>query len=294
MTKLPFIGAATAVVTPMKDEKIDFDAFSRLIEMQIDGGISAVVICGTTGEAPTLTESEKLSLYKAAVEAANGRIKVIAGCGSPSTAFTASLAKQAEKSGVDAILTVTPYYNKGSADGIYLHYKAVAQSTSLPVIAYNVPARTGVDIPMKVYEKLTEVSNLVGIKEASGNVAKAEMIKAHFGDRYAVYSGNDDLIAPLYAVGGCGVISVISNIMPKETAELCRLCEKGDMHGAAKLQTYLYPLIKALFSEVNPIPVKTALFLMGICRDEIRLPLSPMNEQEKSAMTDILKQYGLI
>ena len=294
MKKLPFIGAATAVVTPMKDGKIDFDSFSRLIEAQIAGGISAVVICGTTGDSATLTESEKLSLYKSATQTANKRIKVLAGCGSPSTDFTVSLVTKAEKLGVDGILTVSPYYNKGTAEGLYLHYKSVANATSLPVIAYNVPSRTGVDIPLETYEKLTDVPNLIGIKEASGNIARTEMIISRFGNRYAIYSGNDDLISPTYAVGGRGVISVVSNVMPRETAELCRLCERGDMKSAARLQIYLYPLVKALFSQVNPIPVKTALSLMGICSDEMRLPLSPMNKTEKKALADILKPYGLI
>lgn len=294
MTTLPFKGAASAVVTPMKNGEIDFEAFSRIIDIQVNSGVSAIVICGTTGEAPTLTEAEKLSLYKAAVDNVKGKIKVIAGCGSPSTAFTVSLARQAESLGVDAILTVTPYYNKCSAEGLYLHYKTIAESVYLPVIAYNVPSRTGVDIPMETYEKLAGIENLAGVKEASGNISKAEKIKANFGNRFAIYSGNDDLIAPLYAVGGNGVVSVISNIMPRETAELCRLCDDGDMSKAAKLQTYLYPMVQALFSEVNPIPVKTALELMGICSAEMRLPLSPMSEVEKKKLRSVMERYGLL
>ncbi|MBR6651307.1 MAG: 4-hydroxy-tetrahydrodipicolinate synthase [Clostridia bacterium] len=294
MTTLPFKGAASAVVTPMKNGEIDFEAFSRIIDIQVNSGVSAVVICGTTGESPTLTEAEKLSLYKAAVDNANGKIKVIAGCGAPSTAFTASLARQAEALGVDAILTVTPYYNKCSAEGLYLHYKTIAESVFLPVIAYNVPSRTGVDIPMETYEKLADIENLAGVKEASGNISKAEKIKSYFGDRFAIYSGNDDLIAPLYAVGGNGVVSVISNIMPKETAELCRLCHEGNMTDAAKLQTYLYPMVQALFSEVNPIPVKTALELMGICSAEMRLPLSPMGDAYKKKLMATMESYGLL
>jgi len=294
MTDLPFRRTACAVVTPMKNGEIDFEAFSRIIELQAAAGVSAVVICGTTGEAPTLTEAEKLALYSAAVDCTKGKIKVVAGCGSPSTAFTASLARQAEAMGVDAILTVTPYYNKCSAEGLYLHYKTICESVSLPVIAYNVPSRTGVDIPMETYEMLTEIENLAGVKEASGNVAKAERIKSRFGNRFAVYSGNDDLIAPLYAIGGCGVVSVISNIMPHETAELCRLCEEGHMTKAARLQAYLYPMVEALFSDVNPIPVKTALELMGICSAEMRLPLSPMSETGKERLEKTMHHYGLI
>ena len=294
MTTLPFKGAASAVVTPMKNGEIDFEAFSHIIEMQIDSDISAVVICGTTGEAPTLTEAEKLALFSCAVKIVNKRIKVIAGCGSPSTSFTASLARQAEQLDVDAILTVTPYYNKCSTEGLYLHYKTIAEQISIPLIAYNVPSRTGVDIPIEAYGRLAEIKNLVGVKEASSNVAKAEKIKALYGNRFAIYSGNDDLIAPLYAVGGNGVVSVISNIMPKETAELCRLCHEGNMTDAAKLQTYLYPMVQALFSEVNPIPVKTALELMGICSAEMRLPLSPMGDAYKKKLIATMESYGLL
>lgn len=294
MTLLPFRGAASAVVTPMKNGEIDFEAFSRIIEMQINSDISAIVICGTTGEAPTLTEAEKLTLFKCAVDIAKGKAKIIAGCGSPSTAFTASLVRQAESLGVDAILTVTPYYNKCSADGLCLHYKTIAGQVSIPLIVYNVPSRTGVDIQIEAYNRLAEIENIVGIKEASGNIAKAEKIKAIFGNRFAIYSGNDDLIAPIYAIGGNGVVSVVSNIMPKETALLCRLCEEGNMTEAAKLQTYLYPLVEALFTEVNPIPVKTALKLMGICSAEMRLPLSPMSETAKNKLRSVMEMYGLL
>ncbi len=293
MTLLPFRSAASAVVTPMKNGEIDFEAFERIIEMQISSGISAIVVCGTTGEAPTLTEAEKLELFKFAVNITKGKTKIIAGCGSPSTAFTASLARQAEELGANAILTVTPYYNKCSTEGLFLHYKTIADSISIPLIAYNVPSRTGVDISMEAYEKLAEIKNLTGIKEASGSVSKAERIKAHFGNRFAIYSGNDDLIAPLYAVGGNGVVSVISNIMPKETALLCRYCEEGNMAKASKLQEYLCPMIEALFCEVNPIPVKTAMNIMGICSDEMRLPLSPLNEKSKKKLIALMENYGL-
>ncbi len=294
MKNLPFRGAATAVVTPMKNGEIDFLAFSRIIEMQISSGIKTLVICGTTGEAPTLTESEKLSLFKSALEISGGRAKIIAGCGSPSTAFTCSLARQAEALGVSAILTVTPYYNKCSADGLYLHYKTIAESVALPLIAYNVPSRTGVDIPIEAYEKMAEIDNLFGVKEASGSISKAEKIISHFGNRFAIYSGNDDLISSIYAIGGSGVVSVISNIMPKETVRLCQLCEGGKLKEAAKLQAYLYPMTEVLFSEVNPIPVKTALEFMGICSSEMRLPLSLMSEKNKCKLENTLKHYGLI
>ena len=294
MKNLPFRGAATAVVTPIKNGEIDFEAFERIIKMQTDAGITALVICGTTGESPTLTESEKLALFRFALDAAKKKAKIIAGCGSPSTEFTASLARQAEAIGVDAILTVTPYYNKCTREGLYLHYKAIAEQTTLPLIAYNVPARTGFDIPIEAYEKLSEIEKLIGIKEASGNVIKAEKIKAMYGERFAIYSGNDDLIAPIYAIGGRGVVSVISNIMPKEISLLCRLCEEGNLTEAANLQTYLYPMVEALFSEVNPIPAKTALSLMGICSDEMRLPLSPMSEAARKKLMGTMEKFGLL
>ncbi len=294
MKNLPFRGTATAVVTPMKNGEIDFLAFRRIIEMQISAGITALVICGTTGEAPTLTEKEKLSLYAAAIEFSEKKAKIIAGCGSPSTSSTCSLAKESEKLGVDALLTVTPYYNKCTAEGLYQHYREIAKAVSLPVIAYNVPARTGVDIPLEAYEKMASIENLVAIKEASGNVSKSETILSHFGSRFAVYSGNDDLIAPIYAIGGNGTVSVISNILPNETRTLCRLCEEGKMKEAARLQLYLYPMIRLLFSEISPIPIKAALSLMGICSPETRLPLSPASEQLIGKLKDALVHYGLV
>ncbi len=294
MKSIPFVGAATAVITPMKDGKIDFDAFSRIIEMQISDGISAIVVCGTTGESPTLSNSEKTELFRIAAETVVGRTKVIAGCGSPSTKSSAELAEAAEKMGVDAILTVTPYYNKCSSEGLYLHYRAVAECVSLPVIAYNVPGRTGVDISLEAYEKLATIENLVGVKEASGNVAKTEQIVSRFGDRFAVYSGCDDLIAPLYSVGAKGVVSVISNILPAETVELCRLLEEGDLREATALQVKMYPLVRALFSDVNPIPVKYAMSRLGICSSEMRLPLSPANRKTTEMIDRSLKEWSLI
>ncbi len=294
MNDLPFRGAATAVVTPFKNGEIDFSAFRRLIEMQTDSGITTLVICGTTGESPTLTEKEKLSLFAAAIEYSCGKAKIIAGCGSPSTAFTCSLARQAEQLGVDALLTVTPYYNKCTAEGLYLHYRTIADSVSLPIIAYNVPSRTGFDIPLEAYERLATIENLVAVKEASGNVSKAEAILSEFGRRFALYSGNDDLIAPIYALGGSGVISVISNVLPSETKTLCRLCEEGKSKEAARLQLYLLPLIRLLFTEVSPIPTKAALNMMGLCENQLRLPLTPASEKLEAQLKDALIHYGLI
>lgn len=275
MTTVPFKGVATAVITPMKEDKIDYDGFERLLEMQAEGGIGAVVICGTTGESPTLSEGEKLQLFRFAADGFGKKMKIIAGCGSPSTVSTASLAEKAETLGVNGILTVTPYYNKCSTEGLYLHYKAVAERVSLPVIAYNVPPRTGFDIPLDAYERMAEIDNLIAVKEASGSVTKAEQIISRYGDRFALYSGCDELIAPLYAIGARGVISVVSNILPRETERLCRLLSEGDIKSASRLQLKLFPLIRALFSEVSPIPVKYALSRLGICQNYLRLPLTP-------------------
>ncbi|MBQ7836523.1 MAG: 4-hydroxy-tetrahydrodipicolinate synthase [Clostridia bacterium] len=291
MSALPFTGTATAVVTPMRDGKIDLDSFSRLLEMQADNGINAVVICGTTGESPTLTEDEKITLFSFASKNYGKRLRIIAGCGSPSTESTVRLAQKAEASGANAILTVTPYYNKCTPKGLYLHYKTVADRVSLPVIAYNVPPRTGMDIPMEAYEAMASIDNLCGVKEASGNVAKTEQILSHFGDRFAIYSGCDELIAPMYAVGAKGVVSVVSNILPGETEELCRLLSKDKLSDAARLQVKMYPIIRALFSEVSPIPIKYALSLMGICRCEMRLPLCPPSEETQRRIEKALQDF---
>ena len=287
-----FEGVATAVVTPMKaDGKIDWEAFERLIEYQAEGGVSAVVVCGTTGESPTVTEAEKKELFSLAVRQSEGRFKVICGCGAPSTEASVRMAAMAEKCGCDGILTVTPYYNKCSTEGLFRHYKAVADTVSLPVIAYNVPSRTGVDISLDAYERLAEIDNLTGIKEASGRVLKTEQIISRFGGRFNVYCGSDELIAPLYSVGAKGVISVLSNVLPRETSELCSLCRAGNMREATHLQLKLFPLIMALFSDVNPIPVKTALAEMGLCEGYMRLPLCEMENGKRSALLEMLRDY---
>lgn len=292
--KVPFTGCATAIVTPMRDGGVDFDALARLIEYQIDNGVSAIVPCGTTGEAPTLGGEEKKRVIAFTIKRVDGRIPVIAGCGSPSTEYAAEYAADAEKEGADGILVVTPYYNKATDNGVYLHYKTIAERVHIPVIAYNVPARTGLCISENAYELLSTIPNLCGVKEASANVGYAERIAASFGDRLGVYSGCDELTAPIYAVGGCGVVSVLSNIMPAEMVRLCSLCENGRLRDAAALQQELYPMIRILFSEVSPIPVKTALSLMGLCSDEMRLPLCPMGKENKSRLMQEMQRRGLL
>ncbi len=292
--KVPFTGCGTAIVTPMRDGGVDFDALARLIEYQIENGVAAIVPCGTTGEAPTLSGEEKKRVISFTIRRVDGRVPVIAGCGSPSTEYAAEYAADAEKTGADGILVVTPYYNKATDHGVYFHYKTIADQVKIPVIAYNVPSRTGLCISESAYELLCTIPNLCGIKEASANVGYAERIAAVYGKQLGVYSGCDELTAPIYAVGGCGVVSVLSNIMPAAMVRLCNLCERGRLQDAAALQQELYPIIRALFSEVSPIPVKTALSLMGLCSDEMRLPLCPMSQEARDRLEQEMKRQGLV
>lgn len=279
-----FTGACTALITPFKNGEVDYGCLERLIEMQISAGISALVLCGTTGEAATLSEDEKSEIIGFCASKIGGRVPLIAGCSSPSSEYAARLAKNAQKKGADAILTTTPYYNKCTPEGLYLHYKSVAEA-DLPLIAYNVPSRTGMNILPSHYERLSEIDCLVAIKEASSNVSQCEDIVSRYGDRFTLYSGCDELVAPIYAVGGNGVISVVSNIFPAKMAELCKKWESGDEKTAVRLQLELYPLICALFSEVNPIPVKCAMAHLGLSDEEFRLPLCPMSEKNREIMT---------
>lgn len=289
-----FKGTATALITPFQDDKIDFDAFGKLIDFQIDGGIPAIVVCGTTGEAPTLEDDEHLEAIAFAVERAKGKMKVIAGTGSNNTAHAVMMNKEAEKRGADGLLWVTPYYNKTTQRGLIEHYKTLAASTNLPAILYNVPGRTGVDIKPETVEELSKIETIVAIKEASGSVDRAIDILDRCGDRIDLYSGNDDIIVPLMSVGAKGVISVLSNVMPKETEEMCALCFDNDFKKAGELQTKYFKFIKALFSEVNPIPVKEALYQIGIGNGETRLPLYPMEEKNKANLIATMKELNLI
>lgn len=286
----PFRGAATAIITPFKNGKPDFYAFERLVEFQISEGVDAIVFCGTTGEASTLSEDEWRECVSFAVSTVNGRVKVIIGCGSNNTANAENKSAFAEKSGADCILSVTPYYNKASISGLITHYKRIAASVSIPVILYNVPSRTGVDIPFEAYQKLANVENICGVKEASGNVSRAAQIISLLGDSMPLYSGSDELNLPLMALGARGVISVTSNILPREITALCRMCEREEYKKAAKLSAALYPLTSALFCEVNPIPVKTALYEMGFCREEFRLPLCRISPENRQRLTRELEK----
>jgi 4-hydroxy-tetrahydrodipicolinate synthase len=278
MNDLPFRGAATAVVTPFKNGEIDFSAFRRLIEMQTSAGITTLVICGTTGESPTLTEKEKLSLFAAAIEYSCGKAKIIAGCGSPSTAFTCSLARQAEQLGVDALLTVTPYYNKCTAEGLYLHYRTIADSVSLPIIAYNVPSRTGVNLTQKQLSELSENPLICGIKEALDSIDRFVDIAA-MGGSLPLYSGSDYATYTALSLGGAGVISVVSNIYPERMLNISRSYFSGDSSAALSAQLELSGFIKAMFTETNPSPIKYAMSLIGLCEADVRLPLYPPEEK---------------
>ncbi len=294
MKSLLFHGCATALITPMKSGAVDLGALTRLIERQIEGGVSALVPCGTTGEASTLGREEKRRVIAHTVERADKRVKVIAGCASTSTIIAADMAREAEADGADGVLCLSPFYNKANEEGEFLHFKTVCESVKIPVIAYNVPSRTGLSINMDTYGRLSGLENFAGVKEASGNALYASKILSKYRDCFPLYSGTDELCAPLYALGGSGVISVLSNIVPEKVARLCSLCEEGRLSDAADAQVSLLPLIQVLFSEINPIPVKTALSVMGLCTDEMRLPLCHMSSCTKSKLIYEMKRLSLI
>ena len=290
-----FEGVATALVTPMnEDGSINFDRLRTLIDEQIEAGIPALVICGTTGESATMTLEEHSEVIKVAVEHTAGRVKIIAGAGSNDTVCAANLAVEAEEAGADALLLVTPYYNKATQKGLFEHYKYIAERVSLPIILYNVPSRTGCSIKPETYAKLAEIPNIVAIKEANGDISSVVKTRLLCGDKLDIYSGNDDQIIPIMSLGGKGVISVLSNVMPKETVLMCNKMLAGDLEGAAKIQIELSSLIDALFIEVNPIPAKTAMNLMGMNMGPLRLPMTEMEEGTKAVLIKELKKFNLI
>ncbi len=289
-----FEGAATALVTPFdKKGNPDLEAFAALIDWQIKEGIDALVACGTTGESSTLSEKEYEEVVKTAVKACGKRVPMIVGTGSNNTAHAAERTKLAEDLGADAALVVTPYYNKATQKGLIAHYEAIADASNLPVILYNVPSRTGVNIEPATCKILSEHEKIVAIKEASGNISKVAEILALAGDALDVYSGNDDQIVPIMSLGGKGVISVLSNPLPKKTSEMTSLLLKGDYKGGAKLQLELLPLINALFCQVNPIPAKAAMSAMGYGENLVRLPLTPLEEQFEEKLFGLLKEQGI-
>ncbi|HIR51658.1 MAG TPA: 4-hydroxy-tetrahydrodipicolinate synthase [Candidatus Avoscillospira avicola] len=294
MTHEPiFRGAATALVTPLTEQGIDYPQLGRLIDWQIDEGIDALVICGTTGEGSTLTDKEHRSAIAYAAERAAGRVPVIAGTGSNDTAYAIELTRFACEVGADACLVVTPYYNKATQNGLVAMYNAIADASTKPLILYNVPSRTGVGIQPATYLKLAEHPNIAAIKEANGNISAIVETRALVGDQLDIYSGNDDEIVPILSMGGLGVISVLSNLLPRETSQICHKFFAGDVAGAAQMQCQYLPLIRALFSEVNPIPVKAAMAAMGFCEDYLRLPLTPMEDAHRQVLLAEMRRQGL-
>lgn len=288
-----FTGAATALITPFKNGVIDYDAYGKILEAQIEGGISALVVAGTTGESSTLTDEEHREIIRYAVEKAAGRVPIIAGTGSNDTSYAIELSKFACSVGADALLLVTPYYNKATQNGLYEHFKAIAESCDKPCILYNVPSRTGCNILPDTAARLADMDNIVAIKEASGDISQIAELAAKCGDTLDIYSGNDNQILPIMSLGGKGVISVLSNVLPAETSEICSRFLSGDIDGALKLQLKYLPFINALFSEVNPIPAKAAMAKLGWCENTLRLPLTPMSETKAEHMYKIMEELGL-
>ena len=288
-----FQGVATALITPLTEKGIDFEAFGKLIDWQIAQGINALVICGTTGESSTLTDEEHRQVLKYAAEKVNGRVPIIAGTGSNDVAYAVDLTKYACDLGYDAMLLVTPYYNKTTQRGLVAMYNAIADASTKPIILYNVPSRTGVGIEPATSAELAKHPNICAINEATGNLSKIVETAALVGNKLDIYSGNDDQIVPILACGGKGVISVLSNVAPKETVLLCRKYFDGDVAGAMELQKKFLPLIKALFCEVNPIPVKAAMAAMGFCENYLRLPLVTMEEDHEKKLLACMRDAGI-
>lgn len=294
MKNTVFTGVATAIVTPLNEKGIDFEKFAKLIEWQIEEGINAIVVCGTTGESSTLTDEEHRAAIKFAVYQVAGRVPVIAGTGSNDAAYAIDLTKYACEAGADAMLVVTPYYNKATQNGLIQLFTAIADASTKPIILYNVPSRTGVNIAPATCKVLAEHPNICAIKEASGNISQVAEIAALVGDKMDIYSGNDDQIVPIMSLGGKGVISVLSNVMPKKSVEICDSFFAGDVTKSCEIQLELLPLINALFCEVNPIPVKAAMAAMGWCENYVRLPLTPMEKNNEEKLLSLMKEQNLI
>ena len=288
-----FEGMATALITPLTENGIDYEAFGKLIDWQIEEGINALVICGTTGEASTLSDEEHRDAIRFAVERANRRVPIIAGTGSNNTEYAIDLTRFACEVGVDGVLVVTPYYNKATQNGLIKMFTSIADASTVPVILYDVPSRTGTAIEPKTVAVLAEHPNIVGIKAASGNISKIAETIHLCGDKITVYSGNDDQVIPIMALGGKGCISVLSNVLPRESVAMCQKFFQGDVKAAAKMQLDYLPLINALFSEVNPIPVKAAMAKMGFCEDYLRMPLTPMEDAHREVLFAEMRKAGV-
>lgn len=294
MKNTVFTGAATAIITPFKDNEVDYEQFARLIDWQIEQGINAIVVAGTTGEGSTLTDEEHKAVIKFCVEQVAGRVPVIAGTGSNDTAYAIALTKYACEVGADAMLLITPYYNKATQKGMIESFRLVADASTKPCILYNVPSRTGCNLLPESVAELSLHPNIVAIKEACGNISQIAKIAALCGDNIDIYSGNDDQIVPILSLGGKGVISVLSNVAPAETVAICDKYFAGDTKGAAAMQLEYLALIDALFCEVNPIPVKAAMAAMGFCENTLRLPLTPMESAHEATLLALMREHGII
>lgn len=293
MKNTVFLGAATAIVTPLNENGIDFEAFAKLIEWQITEGIDAIVVAGTTGEGSTLTDQEHKAAIKFCVDTVAGRVPVIAGTGSNDIAYAISLTKYACEVGADAMLLVSPYYNKATQNGLIKSFTAVADASTKPCILYNVPSRTGCNIKPETCAVLAKHPNIVAIKEASGDISQVAAISRLCGDQLDIYSGNDDQIIPVMSLGGKGVISVLSNLLPRETSQMCHSYLTGDTETAREMQLKYLPLIDSLFCEVNPIPVKAAMYAMGYCDNYLRLPLTPMEDENEQRLLNNMREAGI-
>lgn len=289
-----FTGAATAIVTPFTGDGIDYESLDRIIEFQIENKIDAIVVAGTTGEAATLTDDEYKSLLKHTVERVAKRVPVIAGSGANNTQKAIIQSKWAEEAGVDGLLVVNPYYNKGTQKSLITHYKAIADSVNTPIVVYNVPGRTGMNISVDTIVALSQIEGIVAVKEASGNFDQIAEILRRVDDSFAVYSGNDNTVVPLLSLGGRGVISVVSNVMPRKTHDMVMTYLEGDVKESASIQHYLNTLVKALFVETNPIPVKKAMEWMGYCNGDVRLPLEKMTEETQPVLREAMISLNLL
>ncbi len=294
MKKTVFTGAATAIITPFKNGQIDFDAFGKLIEWQIEQGIDAIVAVGTTGEGPTLSDAEHKETIRFCVEKVAGRVPVIAGTGSNDIAYAIQMTEYSCEVGADAMLLVTPYYNKTTQQGLIASFTAIADASTKPCILYNVPSRTGCNITPETYAVLAEHPNIVAVKEAGGNISQVAKIAQLCGDKLDIYSGNDDQIIPIMSLGGKGVISVLSNLLPRETSQMCHLYAQGKTQEALQMQLKYLPLVDALFCEVNPIPVKAAMAALGFCENALRLPLIPMSDKNEAILRKCMQEVGLL
>lgn len=289
-----FTGSGVAIITPFNCESVDFAALERLLDFQLENGTDAIIVCGTTGEASTMTYRERMRAIEYCVEHVEGRVPVIAGSGSNSTEIAISLSKDAERAGADGLLVVTPYYNKATQAGLVRHYNTIADEVTKPIILYDVPSRTGVTIAPETYAELAKHPNINGIKEASGDLSNLQKTRNLCPEDFTIWSGNDDEVVPICALGGKGVISVVANLLPAEMHTLVRLCLGNDFAAAGKLQLHLKDLCDAMFCEVNPIPVKTALALMGLCGGTLRLPLCAPSEVNRERIREMLVRYGLL